>query len=283
MKTSDVLISALGYIRKFQGQVFIIKLGGEVALSDEILDSIAQDVILLNYVGIHPVVLHGGGHEISKAMECFGKKPVFVEGLRVTDKETMDIVEMVLTGKVNANIIARINKHGGNAVGLSGKAGRLFIAEKKKNTGVDLGLVGEIKEINTGIIDLLLKENHIPVISPVGLSTDGTTLNINADTVASELAVALKASKLIFLTNVDGVLDEKNNLIKNLTSKEALSMIKKKTAKGGMIPKIRACVNALKGGVERAHIIKASRHAILEEIFTTEGTGTMITGEKVKS
>jgi len=282
MNTSEVLINALEYIRKFSGQIFVIKLGGEVMLDKEVLDSVAQDLIFLDLVGIKTVVVHGGGVEISDAMTKFGKKPEFIKGLRVTDKETMDIVEMVLTGKINTELVSRINKHDGNAVGLSGKSGNLFAVIKQKNKDkIDLGYVGDIKKVNSKIVTTQLDSGYTPVISPIGCGPDSCSYNINADTAAAELAVALKASKLIILTNVEGVLDKEKKLIKRLTVAEAKKLTQDETVSGGMIPKLTACIQALEKGVERAHIVKASKHAVLEEILTTTGTGTMITKQKV--
>jgi len=272
---SDVLINALMYIQKFKNKLFVIKLGGEVMLNENVMNTISQDIILLNSVNIKPVVIHGGGYEISNAMKKFGKKPRFVEGLRVTDEETMDIVKMVLIGKVNSEIVSRINKHGGNAVGISGKSGKLFLA-KRKNDRIDLGLVGDIVRVNSEIVRLLIDKNYIPVISPVGFSDDGTSLNINADTAAAKLAISLNANKLIIMTSVEGVLDENNRVISRLSIKEAEDLIKRGIANKGMIPKLNSCIESLKNGVERAHIIKSREHALLEEIFTSKGIGTMV-------
>jgi len=272
---SDVLINALMYIQKFKNKLFVIKLGGEVMLNENVMNTISQDIILLNSVNIKPVVIHGGGYEISNAMKKFGKKPRFVEGLRVTDEETMDIVKMVLIGKVNSEIVSRINKHGGNAVGISGKSGKLFLA-KRKNDKIDLGLVGEIVRVNSEIVKLLIDKNYIPVISPVGFSNDGTSLNINADTAAAKLAISLNANKLIIMTSVGGVLDENNRVISRLSIKEAEDLIKRGIANKGMIPKLNSCIESLKNGVERAHIIKSREHALIEEIFTSKGIGTMM-------
>jgi acetylglutamate kinase len=281
MKTSEILVNAIEYIRRFTGEVFVIKLGGEALLDKEVVDSVAQDLILLSALGIKTVVVHGGGVEISEAMERFGKKPTFVKGLRVTDKETMDIVEMVLTGKVNQELVTRIHRNGGNAVGLSGKSGKLFEAVKQKNK-VDLGLVGDIKKVNPKIVVTQISSGYIPVISPIGLAPTGESMNINADTAASELAVSLNASKLIILTNIAGVLDKKRKLIKRLTLTQAKKFLKNKTITGGMIPKVKACTHAIKNGVTRTHIVQANKHAVLEEILTTTGTGTMLTKHKVK-
>jgi len=281
MNTSEILVEAIEYIRKFAGEIFVIKLGGESLLDRDVIDSVAQDLILLNALDIKTVLVHGGGIEISQAMEKFGKKATFVKGLRVTDEETMDIVEMVLTGKTNQQLVSAINKHGGNAVGLSGKSGNLFEARKRKGK-IDLGLVGDIQQVNPHVIMTQLNSGYIPVVSPVGIGPDSCSFNINADTAASELAASLSASKLIVLTNVDGILDKKKNLMKRLTTEQASRLIKDKTIDGGMIPKVEACVNALKKGVKRTHIVKASRHAVLEEVLTAVGHGTMITLKEVK-
>ena len=281
MDISDVLISALEYIKKFRNQVFVIKLGGEVMLDEKILNSVVEDIILLNCVNIKPVVVHGGGSEITDAMKKFGKVPKFVEGLRVTDEETMDIVKMVLIGKINSKLVARINRYGGNAIGLSGESGKLFYAKKQKmKNNVDLGLVGDITKVNADVVIDLIEKGCIPVISPVGYGEDGTSLNINADAAASKLAVALKAGKLILITPVRGVLDSEENLIERLTPSEVRELIRKNIAKEGMIPKLEACLYALENGVKSTHIIKAKEHAIIEEVFTEKGIGTMIVSEE---
>jgi acetylglutamate kinase len=276
---AEVLIDALEYMQRFRGQTFVIKLGGEMMVDDKVLEGIAQDLILLSYVNIRPVVIHGGGVEITRAMDRLGKKPTFVKGLRVTDEETMEIVEMVLLGKTNSQIVASINKHGGNAVGLSGKSANLFLSEKKKGE-VDLGLVGDIREVNTDVVSVLMEKGYIPVISPVVIAQEGTSLNINADTAAAKLAVALKAGKLITLTNVDGVWDAKKKLIERLTVTEAEELIDDGVAKEGMIPKLRAGMYAVENGVPAAHIVKGMDHRLIEEVFTSKGTGTMITKMK---
>jgi len=276
-----MLVEAIDYIKRFSGKVFVIKLGGETLLLKEVVESVAQDLILLNTLGIRTVIVHGGGTEISKAMEAFGKKPTFVSGLRVTDKETVDIVEMVLTGKVNQQLVMTIHKMGGQAVGLSGKSGCLF--EAKKQCGkVDLGFVGDIKKCNPKIITTQLEGGFIPVISPIAFDKDGNSMNINADTAAAQLAASLSASKLILLTNVTGVLGKDKKKIKRLTMAEAKKLMTAGTIKGGMIPKVKACMDAIKAGVDRAHIVGASHHAVLEEILTKRGIGTMITAKKVK-
>ena len=271
MKTSELLTQALEYVQRFRDQVFVVKLGGEAMLDKEVVDTVAKDLMFLNTVGIKVILVHGGGVEISQAMEKFGKKPTFVKGLRVTDKETIDIVEMVLTGKVNTELVSVINNHGGNAVGLSGKSGNLFQVVKAEGD-VDLGYVGKIKKLNPKIVTTQLDHNYIPVISPLGIGPKGETYNINADTASAELAASLNASKLILVTNVRGVLDKDRKLIKRLTIPEARKLIKDETVKGGMIPKLEACIHALNNNVERTHIVMASTHAVLEEILTASGT-----------
>lgn len=276
MKPTEVLIDALEYIKKFRHHLFVIKLGGEIIANEDKLDAVAKDVILLSYVNINPVIVHGGGPDITKTMEKLGKKPTFIKGLRVTDEDTMDIVKMVLVGKINTAIVARINKFGGNAVGISGKSGRLFSAKKQKSE-VDLGLVGEITEVNTELVKVLVEKGYIPVISPIGFDDEGNSLNINADTAAAKLAGTLKADKIIFMTPTGGVLDKAGNLIPKLTVKEAKELIKKGVATGGMIPKLEASIEAIKCGVKTAHIIGSGEHSILEEVFTSSGVGTMVT------
>jgi len=273
-KSSRLLTEAVDYITQFAGQVFVVKFGGEVLLDAKVVDSVCEDLIGLYDVGVRPVVVHGGGHEISNAMKRFGKKPTFVRGLRVTDQETMELVEMVLTGKVNNQIVSRIGALGGEAVGLSGKSGGLFKAKQKSK---DLGLVGEITSVNPHLVETQLDNGYIPIVSPVAAGKGGQTLNINADESAAQLAVALKASKLILITNVPGVLDKNKKLVSKLTTAKAKKLAASKAVSGGMIPKINSCTSALKGGVTRAHIIQAKQHALLEEVLTDEGTGTMIT------
>lgn len=276
---AEVLIQALPYIRRFYDKTVVVKYGGNAMLDEEIKAAVMQDVILMHYVGIHVVLVHGGGPEISQAMARMGKEPEFVGGLRVTDAETMEIVEMVLAGKTNKGIVAHLNRQGGRAVGLSGKDGSLIVAEKDTAQG-DIGFVGRVATINPGLIHTLIKDGYIPVISSVAIGGDGESYNVNADTVAGELAAALGASKLIMMTDVEGIyrdFNDKDSLIPEMSAREAQSLLTMGAAEKGMIPKIGACVTALRNGVERAHIIDGRvPHSLLIEMFTNEGVGTMI-------
>lgn len=287
IEKANVLIEALPYIRKFYGKTFVIKYGGAAMVEEKLKDAFAQDIVLLSFIGIRPVIVHGGGPKINKIMEQMGKKPTFIHGQRVTDKETIDIVEMVLGGLINKEIVSLINSHGGRAIGLSGKDGSLIKAKKKvirkvsPETGVseiiDLGLVGEVEKVNPGIIISIDKDGFIPVIAPISSGRKNETLNINADYVAGMIAHELKAEKLILLTDVEGIKDKKNKLLSTLDGKKIKSLISNKTISGGMIPKVQACQNALKGGVKKTHIIDGRiPHALLLEVFTEEGIGTEI-------
>jgi len=290
VEKAKVLIEALPYIRRFYNKTLVIKYGGSTMEEERLKRSFALDVVLLKYIGLNPVIVHGGGPQIGEMLARLGKKSEFVEGMRVTDGETMDVVEMVLVGKVNKEIVAMINQQGGKAVGLSGKDGRLIVAQKLKLTRsagkdktpeiVDIGMVGEVKAIHPGVIESLEKENFIPVIAPVGVGEEGETYNINADLVAGKIASALKAEKLILLTDVGGVMDEKKQLIPTLDVKQAKELISQKVISSGMIPKVNCCLDALKDGVNKTHIIDGTvEHAILLEIFTDVGIGTQITRE----
>ncbi len=285
---ANILVEALPYIRRFYDKTIVIKYGGSTMEERWMKRSFALDVVLLKYIGLHPVIVHGGGPQIGEMLTKIGKKSQFIEGMRVTDGETMDIVEMVLVGKVNKEIVSLINQQGGKAVGLSGKDGRLITAKKLKLTkrggkgekpeAIDIGMVGEVKTINPGVIEALEKENFIPVIAPVGVGEEGETYNINADLVAGKIASALKAEKFILLTDVEGVMDKKHRLIPTLDVRQAKRLITQKVVSSGMIPKINCCLNALDGEVAKAHIIDGRvEHAILLEIFTNVGIGTQIT------
>ncbi len=280
----NILMEALPYIRKFANKTFVIKFGGNAMIDEALSHSFALDIILLSYVGIRPVVVHGGGPQIGGLMEKLGKQPAFIDGLRVTDQETMDIAEMVLTGSINKDIVSHINKNGGRAVGLSGKDGSLLMARKmlKKDKNdpsktIDIGFVGEITSVNPRVINTLDSNQFIPVIAPVGCGEDGQTYNINADTAAGAIAGALKAEKLILLTDVEGVKDRGGSLLSTLTEPEVQRLISSGDISGGMIPKVTCCCRALDEGVAKAHIIDGRLdHAVLLEIFTDIGIGTQI-------
>lgn len=287
MERAEILLEALPYIRRFYNKTIVIKYGGHAMVDEELKDLFAKDVVMMKYIGIHPVVIHGGGPQIGSFLKKLGKDSRFVQGMRVTDEETMDIVEMVLVGKVNKEIVGLINRHGGKAVGLSGKDGNLIRAEKyflseekAKDTPteiIDIGLVGKVTSINSGLIASIENEGFIPVIAPTGVGDNGETYNINADIVAGEVAAALKAEKLVLLTDVEGVLDDEGRLINTMNDRDVVNMIQSKTIKGGMFPKVKCCVKALKGGVNKAHIIDGRlKHAVLLEIFTDRGIGTEI-------
>jgi acetylglutamate kinase len=287
---AKVLVEALPYIQRFYDKTIVIKYGGSTMEEESLRRSFALDVVLLKYIGIHPVIVHGGGPQIGHMLTKIGKKSQFIEGMRVTDEETMDVVEMVLVGKVNKELVNLINQQGGKAVGLSGKDGRLITAKKlrlEKSRGkdqdpeiIDIGMVGEVKEVNPGVIEALEKENFIPVIAPVGVGEKGETYNINADLVAGKVAAALKAEKLILLTDVEGVMNAKRRLIPALDAKQAKRLIVQKVISSGMIPKVNCCLDALEEGVIKTHIIDGRmEHAVLLEIFTDVGIGTQITAE----
>ncbi len=285
MKDIDVLIEALPYIKKFHGEKILIKYGGHAMVDDEAKSSTARDTVLLKYVGMKPLIVHGGGPEISRSMEKLGKESKFIKGLRVTDEETMEIIEMVLVGKISTEIVSELIKHDGDAISLSGKDSSLIFAHKTEAKKideelVDLGLVGEVDCINTELLDMFLDNNYIPVISPVGIAKDGTSLNLNADTAAGEVASAVGAEKLIILTDVPGVLrdpSDPDSLIQKIRISEVPELIESGIISGGMIPKIETCVRAIENGVESCHIIDGrKKHSLLLEIFTDEGIGTMI-------
>jgi acetylglutamate kinase len=287
MNIARVLTEALPYIRRFAGKTIVIKYGGNAMVDDNLKSGFARDVVLMKLVGMNPVVVHGGGPQIGKLLERIGKQSEFVDGIRVTDSETMDVVEMVLGGLVNKEIVTLINRHGGHAVGLSGKDGPLIRARKLniKRQGpelevpeiIDVGHVGEVVSINAGIIDMLVSGDYIPVIAPIGVGDDGQSYNINADLVAGKVAEVLGAEKLILLTNTAGVLDGSGEVITGLTVADVDRLIGDGTIHGGMLPKIRCALDAVQGGVQSAHIIDGRvEHAVLLEIFTDEGVGSLI-------
>ena len=279
IKTADILVEALPYIRAFAGKTVVVKYGGAAMVESRLKERFAEDIALMKYVGMHPVIVHGGGPQISQMMKRLGKEPTFVGGIRVTDAETVGIVEMVLGGVINPEIVALINRHGGRAVGLTGKDGPLLIArplKAAKESSIDLGQVGEVDGVDPGVLQGLEEARFIPVIAPVAGGVDGKTYNVNADLAAGAIAGALRAEKLLLLTDVPGILDGKK-LIPTISKKEAQKLIRKGTISSGMIPKVQACLDALEGGVTKAHIIDGRvPHALLLELFTDKGIGTEI-------
>ena len=272
--TADVLLEALPYIRQFAGKVLVIKYGGHAMENETLKHSFAEDVALLKYVGMHPVIVHGGGPQIDAALTARGIEPRFVRGLRVTDEATMTVVEQVLVGQINKEIVALINRHGRRAVGLSGKDGELVIAVRRGGPD-DLGLVGDVRRVNPGVIQSL--DGFIPVIAPTAADEQGQTYNINADMVAGKVAEALGAEKLILLTDVEGVKGRDGALFATLTVREAEALIHDGTIAAGMIPKMECCIQALVGGVRQAHVIDGRvRHALLLELLTSRGVGTEV-------
>ena len=273
------LIQALPYIRVFAGKTIVIKYGGNAMIDEELKKAVMRDLVLMRLVGINPILVHGGGPEINEAMKKLGKEPEFVAGRRVTDAETMEIVEMVLTGKTNKSIVAHLNGEGVQAVGLSGKDANLLIATKDTDNG-DIGFVGKIAHVNPEIIHTLTSNGYIPVISSVAVGTDGQAYNVNADTAAAALAAALHAEKLILMTDVEGLykdFSDKSSLVSEITTVEARQWIAEGIVDKGMIPKLEACASAVEDGVPRAHIIDGRRaHALLIELFTDTGIGTMV-------
>lgn len=287
LEKAKILIESLPYIREFSNKTIVIKYGGHAMVDDELKKNFALDIILLKYIGINPVVVHGGGPQINQFLQKMNIQSSYVHGMRVTDGETMDVVEMVLVGKVNKEIVGLINHHGGKAVGLSGRDGDLVRAVKMNITHqikdappelIDLGRVGKVTEVNPEILETLDTQGFIPVIAPVGVGEDGQSYNINADLVAGAIAAHLEAEKLVLLTDVEGVLDKENTLIQSMSSEQADENIASGVVAGGMIPKIQCCQEAVASGVKKAHIIDGRiEHSILLEIFTRQGIGTEIT------
>jgi len=287
LNIAHVLVEALPYIQRFSGKTVVIKYGGNAMVDESLKNSFARDVILMKLVGIHPVVVHGGGPQIGRVLTKVGKESRFVGGMRVTDSETMDVVEMVLGGLVNKEIVSLINRNNGRAVGLTGKDGDLIRAAKLTFTNtapemnaseiIDIGHVGTVKSINTAVVDMLIGGNFIPVIAPIGIGDDGQSYNINADTVAGALAKEMKAEKLILLTNTAGIYDKDQTVITRLDATQADALIKDEVISEGMLPKVNAALNAVQGGVHAAHIIDGRVvHAVLLELFTDAGVGTLI-------
>jgi len=285
---ASVLAEALPYIQRFAGKTIVVKYGGNAMTEEALKNGFARDIVLMKLVGMNPVVVHGGGPQIGNLLERVGKESEFIQGMRVTDTETMDIVEMVLGGLVNKEIVNLIHQHKGNAVGLTGKDGNLICAQKLEMTAmsedlkapeiIDLGHVGEVKHINTKVLDMLIQDDFIPVIAPVGVDEDGHSYNINADLVAGKVAEALNAEKLMLLTNTAGLLDKEGELLTGLNAKSVDDLIADGTIYGGMLPKIKCALEAVQNGVHSSHIIDGRvEHAVMLEVFTDEGVGTLIT------
>jgi len=278
---ATILTEALPYIQRLQGKTIVIKYGGNAMGNDKVTQSVMQDITLLKYVGMNPIVVHGGGPEINKMLKQLSIESSFHKGLRITDKDAIDVVQMVLAGKINKEIVSILNSLGGRAVGICGKDGNLIEVEPMKSEdGVNLGFVGEIKKINPQLVELLAKDEYIPVVAPIGIGPDGQSYNINADTVAGSIAWALKAEKLIFLTDIDGIRSnpsDAGSLISTITVENANNLIADGTIKEGMIPKVKGCIEAVKNGVNFAHIVNGTiPHPIVLEIFTDTGIGTMM-------
>lgn len=287
INTARVLADALPYIRRYKGKTVVVKYGGAAMVDEKLKSGFARDIVLLKLVGINPVVVHGGGPQIGQLLERIGKETQFIDGMRVTDSETMDVVEMVLGGLVNKEIVNLINHHGGSAVGLTGKDGGLIEATKltiSRNSAsvdtpeiIELGFVGEVKSIDSSVVHVLVTGDFIPVIAPIGVGEDGRSYNINADLVAGKVAENLQAENLILLTNTPGVLDSSGNLLTGLSVAEVEQLIESKVIAGGMLPKVRCALSAVNGGVRTARIIDGRvEHSVLLEIFTSEGVGTLI-------
>lgn len=287
LQIAHVLTEALPYIRRFSGKTVVIKYGGHAMENDILKNGFARDIVLMKLVGINPVVVHGGGPQIGQLLKRIGKESRFIDGMRVTDSETMDVVEMVLGGLVNKEIVNHINRHGGSAVGLTGKDGDLIRARKlsvQRQTPelhaseiIDMGHVGEVESIDKSVVEMLTRDNFIPVIAPIGAGEDGRAYNINADLVAGKMAEVLHAEKLILLTNVAGLLDPQGKLLTGLSSTQAHELIQTGVIHGGMVPKVICALEAVRGGVKAAHIIDGRlEHAVLVELFTDAGVGTLI-------
>ena len=287
LRIAQVLTEALPYIQRFTGKTMIIKFGGNAMVDPKLHESFARDVVLMKLVGVHPIVVHGGGPQIGNLLDKLGIASEFVDGMRVTDSATMDVVEMVLGASVNKEIVSTINRNGGKAIGVTGKDGQLIRARKMEVSRqtpdmrateiIDIGHVGEVEKIDTEVLSMFKDSNFIPVIAPIGVGEDGSSYNINADLVAGKLAEVLQAEKLMLLTNVEGLLDSKGNLLTGLSPQELENLIEDGTVQGGMLPKVRCALDAVKSGVTSSHIIDGRvPHAVLLEVFTDEGVGTKI-------
>ncbi|PCJ34656.1 MAG: acetylglutamate kinase [Cellvibrionales bacterium] len=290
LQTANILTEALPYIQKFTGRTLVIKFGGNAMIDDQLKQSFARDIVLMKLVGINPVIVHGGGPQIGELLEKLNIESTFIDGMRVTDDRTMDVVEMVLGGAVNKEIVSLINHAGGKAIGITGKDGQLITAKKMLVTRnnpemeapeiIDIGQVGEVKHINTSIIDMLTGGDFIPVIAPIGVDEEGNSYNINADLVAGKIAEVLQAEKLLLLTNISGLQDKEGTVLTGLSTEQVDELIADGTISGGMLPKIRCALDAVKANVRSAHIIDGRvSHAVLLEIFTDEGVGTLITNQ----
>ena len=291
LNIAQVLTEALPYIQRFTGKTIVVKFGGNAMVDQELHDSFARDVVLMKLVGMNPVVVHGGGPQIGSLLEKLNIHTEFIDGMRVTDAQTMDVVEMVLGGSVNKEIVSSINRSGGKAIGVTGKDGQLIRARKLKVTRnspgvtaseiIDIGHVGEVEQIDTQVLDLITGSDFIPVIAPIGVGEDGSTYNINADLVAGKIAQVMQAEKLMLLTNVSGLLNKDGEILTGLTTEQVDDLIADGTISGGMLPKIGCALDAVKSGVASAHIIDGRvPHAVLLEVFTDEGIGTLITNRR---
>ncbi len=290
LQTANILTEALPYIQKFTGRTLVIKFGGNAMIDEKLKQSFARDIVLMKLVGINPVIVHGGGPQIGELLEKLNIDSHFIDGMRVTDSKTMDVVEMVLGGAVNKEIVSLINHAGGKAIGITGKDGQLITARKmlvtRKNPEmsapeiIDIGHVGEVEHINTAVIDMLTNSDFIPVIAPIGVDSEGNSYNINADLVAGKIAEVLQAEKLLLLTNIAGLQDRNNKVLTGLSTEQVDELIADGTITGGMLPKIRCALDAVKANVQSAHIIDGRvSHAVLLEIFTDDGVGTLITNQ----
>ncbi|MBQ0755875.1 MAG: acetylglutamate kinase [Amphritea sp.] len=294
INTANVLSEALPYIQRFSGKTVVIKYGGNAMIDDKLKDSFARDIVMMKLIGINPIVVHGGGPQIGELLDKLAIESHFVNGMRVTDSKTMDVVEMVLGGMVNKDIVGLINRNGGKAIGLTGKDGMLLGARKlivKHKTPdmvapeiIDIGHVGEVDHVNTSVLDMLSNSDFIPVIAPIGVGSDGASYNINADLVAGKVAEVLQAEKLILLTNISGLMDKEGNVLTGLSTAEVDDLIEDGTIYGGMLPKIDCALSAVKSGVTSAHIIDGRvEHSCLLELFTDEGVGTLISNHSPKA
>ena len=287
LNNADILTGALPYMQKYNGSIIVIKYGGNAMADSDLVESFCNDIVFLKQSGLKPVIVHGGGPQIGSMLKRLGIKTKFESGMRITDEDTLEVVEMVLAGRINKNIASKINSSGGKAVGISGKDGSMIVAEKltKQNSSnesniekiIDLGYVGFPKKINNTIIETLIKDDFIPIIAPLGIGVDGKTYNINADTAAGAIASSLKSKRLLILTDVEGVIDSNNNLLEEVNGKKIDEMIESGEVSGGMIPKLNTCLDSVNNGVDAAVIVDGRvKHAVLLELFTDHGAGTLV-------